>query len=138
MNPGLWDFSAAGHVDHGETLLQAALRELQEETALVLKATDLHYLGVEISENHYPGNLIDREFNHLFSFTGKIEEETLQAQEAEVSAIRFVSYEQLQKEWQKQTPQWVSHSEHYYQKLGRFVESSEVSPPKNQDSPLHS
>lgn len=30
-NPGLWDSSAAGHVDAGETYEQAAARELQEE-----------------------------------------------------------------------------------------------------------
>lgn len=30
-SPGLWDTSAAGHVDHGETYAQAAQRELVEE-----------------------------------------------------------------------------------------------------------
>ncbi len=30
-SPGLWDQSAAGHVDQGETYLSAALRELAEE-----------------------------------------------------------------------------------------------------------
>lgn len=30
-NPGLWDSSAAGHVDSGETPLAAAVRELHEE-----------------------------------------------------------------------------------------------------------
>lgn len=30
-NPDLWDSSAAGHVDAGETYLQAAIRELEEE-----------------------------------------------------------------------------------------------------------
>lgn len=37
-NPGLWDTSAAGHVDAGETPLAAAVRELAEE------------LGIEVSE----------------------------------------------------------------------------------------
>lgn len=31
VNPGAWDTSVAGHVDFGETYLQAALRELSEE-----------------------------------------------------------------------------------------------------------
>ena len=30
-NPGLWDSSAAGHVDSGEGVLEAAVRELHEE-----------------------------------------------------------------------------------------------------------
>jgi 16S rRNA (adenine1518-N6/adenine1519-N6)-dimethyltransferase len=33
-NPGLWDSSAAGHVDSGETYAEAARRELQEELGL--------------------------------------------------------------------------------------------------------
>jgi len=33
-NPGLWDSSAAGHVDSGETYQDAALRELREELGI--------------------------------------------------------------------------------------------------------
>lgn len=33
-DPGLWDTSAAGHVDYGETYAAAALRELAEELAI--------------------------------------------------------------------------------------------------------
>lgn len=33
-NPGLWDSSAAGHVDSGETYRDAALRELREELGI--------------------------------------------------------------------------------------------------------
>ena len=38
VNPGLWDTSAAGHVDYGESYEESARRELQEE------------LGIEVSE----------------------------------------------------------------------------------------
>lgn len=34
-NPGQWDSSAAGHVDSGETYLQCAIRELEEELGVV-------------------------------------------------------------------------------------------------------
>ncbi|MCQ2266733.1 MAG: NUDIX domain-containing protein [Bacteroidaceae bacterium] len=34
--PGLWDTSVGGHVDYGETLLQAVLREAREEVGLQL------------------------------------------------------------------------------------------------------
>lgn len=33
-NPGLWDSSAAGHVDSGENYLQSAIRELREELGI--------------------------------------------------------------------------------------------------------
>jgi len=42
-NPGRWDSSAAGHVDCGETYIQAARRELHEE--LGIQAPDLQLIG---------------------------------------------------------------------------------------------
>ena len=42
-NPGLWDSSAAGHVDSGEDYLQAARRELQEELGIL--APELQRFG---------------------------------------------------------------------------------------------
>jgi len=40
--PGLWDTSAAGHVDRGESYAAAATRELAEELGIV--DTELHFL----------------------------------------------------------------------------------------------
>ena len=39
INPGLWDTSAAGHVDHGEDYDQSARRELEEELGIVVADT---------------------------------------------------------------------------------------------------
>jgi len=36
-NPGQWDTSCAGHVDSGESYLDCAVRELQEELGIVTK-----------------------------------------------------------------------------------------------------
>jgi len=41
MNPGLWDTSAAGHVDAGESYLDCAVRELQEELGVTAQADQL-------------------------------------------------------------------------------------------------
>lgn len=38
LNKGLWDSSAAGHVDAGESYDQSAPRELQEELGVIAKA----------------------------------------------------------------------------------------------------
>ncbi len=40
-NAGLWDTSAAGHVDAGESPLEAAVRELHEELGVRVEADDL-------------------------------------------------------------------------------------------------
>ncbi len=41
MHPGLWDTSAAGHVDAGESYIDCAVRELQEELGLQVDASEL-------------------------------------------------------------------------------------------------
>ena len=40
-DPGLWDTSVAGHVDSGETYLECAVRELQEELGVKVSEADL-------------------------------------------------------------------------------------------------
>src|SRR5210317_2621226 len=44
--PLLWDVSAAGHVDAGESLTNAAIRETEEELGLKLSKDDLCNIGV--------------------------------------------------------------------------------------------
>lgn len=41
---GLWDTSAAGHLDSGETYLQCAIRELEEELGVRLPAEQLQWV----------------------------------------------------------------------------------------------
>lgn len=42
---GLWDTSAAGHVDSGESYLDCAVRELHEELGIVASPTELSAIG---------------------------------------------------------------------------------------------
>lgn len=42
--PGMWSYSAAGHVDEGEIYEQAAARELKEELGIECCTTDLRFV----------------------------------------------------------------------------------------------
>lgn len=44
-NPGLWDSSAAGHVDAGESYVNCAARELEEELGVQVAASQLLEIG---------------------------------------------------------------------------------------------
>ncbi len=64
LNPALWDSSAAGHVDAGETYYQAAQRELQEELGVTAPLKKIGKLEsspatswefVEIFTGHHEG-----------------------------------------------------------------------------------
>lgn len=43
--PNCWDVSVAGHVDWGETYLDAALREMHEEVGIQVKSNALELMG---------------------------------------------------------------------------------------------
>lgn len=42
--PGLWDTSVGGHVDYGESLLRAVLREAREEVGIEAEASQIRFL----------------------------------------------------------------------------------------------
>lgn len=43
---GFWELAACGHVEKGETLKQAAVRETKEELCLDVKEEDLEFVGL--------------------------------------------------------------------------------------------
>lgn len=124
INPGLWDFSAAGHIGVGEEHRQAAIRELSEEVNLNLPQEALCFEGVYRSDHFYSAQLIDREFNHMYSYVGEINASLLRAQPEEVAELAFFSPKQLKDQWDYSPQKWVKHSERYYQRLWRFVQAS--------------
>jgi len=56
IGPGKWDTSVGGHVNPGENVHDAALREMKEELGIVL--SDLHYLYSYLFRNHRESELV--------------------------------------------------------------------------------
>lgn len=63
-NPGLWDTSAAGHVDAGESYLACAVREIKEELGIDIVESDLSLMQQRpaTASNGY-------EFQHIYCVT---------------------------------------------------------------------
>lgn len=40
---GMWDFAGSGHVDEGETAIQAVIREAKEEISIEIEAEDVKF-----------------------------------------------------------------------------------------------
>ncbi|MBJ7881079.1 NUDIX hydrolase [Gelidibacter salicanalis] len=89
--PLLWDISVAGHVDAGETIAQAAIRETREEIGLEIAEHQLEKIGVYPCFQSYPNGIVDNEFHH--TFIAKIERtlEDLTLDLEEVGQVKFVT-----------------------------------------------
>lgn len=90
--PLLWDVSAAGHVDAGESLLNAAIRETHEELGLLLKPEELNKIGIhKHCKNYNNGQIKDYEFHHVFIAELAVNIEELTPDDEEVEAVKLVS-----------------------------------------------
>ena len=89
--PGLWDVSAAGHVDSGETLEDAAVRETFEELNYKLSKTDLIKTGIFLKEQTYQNGIKDNEFHHTYIACLKNSIDELTFDPIEVEAIKLVT-----------------------------------------------
>ena len=95
--PLLWDVSVAGHIDAGETFLEAALRETKEEIGLQLQPENLSKIGIELHKSLYnEGAIQDNEFHHVYIAELMVELNVLIPQEEEVEALKLVSFKQFE------------------------------------------
>ena len=90
--PLLWDVSVAGHVDSGETIKQAAIREISEEIGLSISDNDLTKTGVFECFQTYDNGIIDNEFHNTFITELKVPLTELIPQTEEVEALKLVPF----------------------------------------------
>lgn len=89
--PLLWDVSVAGHVDAGETVAHAAVRETLEEIGLEIPEIDLEKIGVYEGFQSYSNGIKDNEFHHTFIAKINCDLKDLNLEKDEVAQVKFVS-----------------------------------------------
>jgi isopentenyl-diphosphate delta-isomerase type 1 len=97
--PNHWDISASGHVSAGESSIDAAKKETEEEIGLTLPDTAFQPLftireHVVINDGTYIAN----EFQDVYLVHLDVLAPELQLQESEVADVRWVDISEL-KEW---------------------------------------
>ena len=95
--PLLWDVSVAGHIDAGETFIEAALRETEEEIGLKLAPNNLQHIGTFLHETSYAdGKIQDNEFHQVYIAKLNVSLNVLVKQESEVEALKLVTLEDFE------------------------------------------
>ena len=99
--PNCWDVSVAGHVSVGESIREAALRELHEELGIELSSADLRFLFCMPYYAHYDNGLHDCEWQYVYLayLDADFDNSRFRLQQSEVSAVRWVTLAQLRRDW---------------------------------------
>ena len=85
--PGDYDISAGGHINLGETVVQAAVRETQEEIGVIISEEDLKF----VTMRPFNKNLFAWVFT--VDFTGR--EEDFRFNDEEVSEVKWVLFSEM-------------------------------------------
>ncbi|XP_050234654.1 nudix hydrolase 3-like isoform X2 [Mercurialis annua] len=107
---GLWDISSAGHISAADSSLITARRELQEELGIALPKDAFELLFVFLQECIInDGSYINNEYNDVYLVTTvhPIPLEAFTLQETEVSAVKYVSFEEYRSLLTKEHPDYV-------------------------------
>lgn len=112
--PLLWE-GTGGSVTAGESSLMGAVRELEEETGLIVKPEELRFLGEMKGGNYF----LD---SYVWKCKERIDVEALQLQQGEVCAAKLVNWIEFQ-EMNRQrliVPSVWQRMELYFEQLASF------------------
>jgi isopentenyl-diphosphate delta-isomerase len=132
-HPGLWDVSAAGHMNVGENPLSSARRELREELGLEVGPEELRF--VEESRRTLTsreGTFIDREITFVYLLDYSDNPAVLEPDGEEVEEVKFFGTALLRSLLGDPVSRttFVPYDDAYYRSIIRLVE--ETVPPRGE------
>ncbi|CAJ2639411.1 unnamed protein product [Trifolium pratense] len=113
--PDLCDISSAGHISAGDSSLITARRELEEELGVNLPKDAFELIFVFLQECvTNDGKFINNEYNDVFLVTtiDPIPLEAFKLQESEVSAIKYIAYDEYKRLLAKEDSDYVPYDVH--------------------------
>lgn len=111
-NPNKWTASASGHLTAGDSDIEGALRELEEEIGVKAKPNELKYLFTAKLKR----KIDDKNFSHIqdiYVLYKDINIDELVLQEEEVSEAKYVYYKDFEKMIKEENNELVEHNEIY-------------------------
>ena len=111
--PNHWDVSVAGHIEAGESIMSAAIREVKEEIGLTISESGLTKIGLRKDEIVHPNGILDNEFKHIFLCKLTKDLSNLSMQAGEVDDLQLFDVSIL-KDTTKHGNFMVPNMNHYY------------------------
>jgi isopentenyl-diphosphate delta-isomerase type 1 len=115
-HPNCWDISAAGHIQSGESVVQGALREIKEELGINVNENELKYIAT-IKSTKNPKN---KEFGYVYLLKCNKKVEEYIFEDDEVSEVKYVYFEDLEKMVNKKIEGLLIHTEEF-EKLFQYI-----------------
>ena len=119
--PNKWDISVAGHVDAGETPLQAVQREYQEELGIVWDLGELE-CGCMLKSGTIENNQPAKEFLYLYFIKKDIDISKLNLPENEVAEVKYLPYDEFITEFMKDKNDFIPYPKHYKEAVKKGLE----------------
>ena len=122
IHPNLWDIGAAGHIPAGETPLEGAIRETEEEIGLEITKKDLEFIQIKSSISNLKDKIKNNEFAYIYllKFEGKITD--LKIQQEELQDLKFIKVKTLKTELKTKPQIYVPHLE-YWNEMIEIIEN---------------
>ncbi len=113
-NPNKWTASASGHLSAGDSDIEGAIRELEEEIGIKANENDLQYLFT-VKEQHIEEdrNLKISHISNVYVLQRNVNIEDLILQKEEVSEVKYVYYKDFEKMLITDKDNIVKHDEIY-------------------------
>lgn len=128
--PGLWDVSVAGHIGAGETISEAAIREVEEEIGLIITERKFTKIGIRKDKITHSNGILDHEFKHIFISKLTTSISKLSRQIHEIDAIQLFDLGILKdasKHGNYMVPNMDGYYDFIYQEIDKKLASSDSS-----------
>jgi len=118
----LFDISAAGHIDLGESPKEAAVRETVEEIGLSISHSQLYKVGVHRFRVDVDEKNTENEFRWVFLL--ELHDETkLKLQESEVALTKWITLSELESGVLPNSGDFVPQGDDYYEMVVNAIKS---------------
>jgi len=96
QSPNKWGI-CAGHVDAGEAIEAAALRELEEELGVKATINDLEFMFIAKEQEEHPNGIKNHVFYHNYFMKTSQKAEDYKIETEELSEVKYITFEELEK-----------------------------------------